>query len=45
MDLETLNNHDLLKDDAYQLFLKEAIYLCYLVMIPGEGGGNTAPDR
>lgn len=36
MDLEALNNHDLLEDDVYQLFLKEAIYLCYLVSAPGE---------
>ena len=36
MDLETLNNHDLLKDDVYQLFLREAIYLCYLVSAPWE---------
>ena len=36
MDLETLNNHDLLEDDVYHLFLKEAIYLCYLVSAPGE---------
>ena len=36
MDLEALNNHDLLEDDVYQLFLKEAIYLCYLVSAAGE---------
>lgn len=41
MDLETLNNHDLLKDDVYQLFLKEAIYLCYLVSDPGEKIGRA----
>ena len=36
MDLETLNAHDLLEDDVYKLFLKEAIYLCYLVSSSGE---------
>lgn len=36
MDLEVLYNHDLLKDDVYESFLKEAVYLCYLASAPGE---------
>lgn len=30
MDLETLYTYDLLDDDAYELFKKEAVYLCYM---------------